>query len=72
MFAHGGGKYPMTIRNHDTLCLHGKQALERENAALRAELKRQWEYNHAEHCGKPQPHEGECYWPMPPVLGGSQ
>jgi hypothetical protein len=42
---------------------------------LRAELWSQWESNHAEHCGKPLPHDGDCYWPPPDVLseeGGSQ
>ena len=52
------------------MCSHGERELERENAALRAELQRQWEYNHAEHCGKAWPHEGACYWPLPGMLGG--
>jgi len=46
------------------------QDLEAHIASLRAELWRQWEYNHAEHCGKPWPHEDECYWPPPGVLEG--
>lgn len=40
---------------------------------LRAELRSQWESSHAEHCGKEPPlHDGECYWPPPDVLEGSQ
>lgn len=55
---------------------HDKQTTElarvrTENQALRAELRHQWEDNHFEHCGKPWPHQGRCYWPLPEVLGGS-
>lgn len=53
--------------------------LREENQRLLAELWRQWEYNHAEHCGKPWSHDGkpwshdgECYWSLPDVLGGSE
>ena len=46
--------------------------LETENAALRQLLFEQWEFNHAEHCGKPWPHDGECYWPLPELLRESQ
>lgn len=45
--------------------------LREENQRLQAELWRQWEYNHAEHCGAPWPHDRECYWPLPDVLVGS-
>jgi hypothetical protein len=43
---------------------------------LRTELLNQWLSNHAEHCGKEADgeawnplHEGDCHWPLPPVLG---
>jgi hypothetical protein len=42
---------------------------------LEAALLEQWHYNHFEHCGKGSrdsiAHDGECYWPLPIVLGGS-
>lgn len=47
------------------------QELQKEVAALRDELWRQWEYNHFEHCGvryPPWPHKGICHWPIPLVL----
>jgi hypothetical protein len=38
-------------------------------SSLKAELMRQWEYNHNEHCGKrPCIHAGECQWPLPAVI----
>jgi hypothetical protein len=41
-----------------------------ENAALRAELRNQWEYAHSENCTLlfPHPDRTECRWPMPKVL----
>ncbi|MDP9192288.1 MAG: hypothetical protein M3P06_11375 [Acidobacteriota bacterium] len=47
--------------------------LQRRIMRLERELRRQWEVNHDEHCGKkimPKalPHEGECYWPLPKVM----
>jgi hypothetical protein len=36
-------------------------------AALRAELERQWAAAHADHCGE-YPHEGRCHWPRPEIL----
>ena len=72
MFPHSSGKYPLTVRKDGAnMCSHGEQALKTENAELRAELQRQWEYNHAEHCGKPWPHQGDCYWPLPDSLADS-
>ena len=46
------------------------EVLRLENAALREELREQWESNHAEHCGSEWPHpEGkDCYWPLPAIL----
>ena len=45
--------------------------LEEEIEELRAELFRQWEYNHAEHCGNRfgnrYPHPN-CKWLMPKIL----
>jgi hypothetical protein len=41
--------------------------LEEEIKQLRAELFKQWEYNHTEHCGREFPHDN-CQWPMPKVL----
>jgi hypothetical protein len=41
--------------------------LEEEIKELRAELLRQWEYNHAEHCGHTFPQD-KCQWPMPKIL----
>ena len=38
---------------------------------LELEVLRQWETNHAEHCGKRLshwPHAGRCNWPLPPAL----
>lgn len=39
-------------------------------AALRTELRNQWEFNHAEHCGQAPAvgHAGDCHWPRPAVL----
>lgn len=39
-----------------------------ENSRLREELRRQWEFNHFEHCRRDWPHEGMCHWPIPPIL----
>jgi hypothetical protein len=60
---------------------HGKQALERENnalklenAALRKALLEEWGTNYAEHChrGDEWPHSPSwacyCGWPQPDVL----
>ncbi len=50
------------------------RALREALKAMRAELWRQWEYNHAEHCGRdrgqqpPYHHDGDCHWPVPDVL----
>ena len=43
--------------------------LERTIAELRTELLREWEANHAEHCGR-WPHEPgqRCHWPQPEIL----
>jgi hypothetical protein len=49
-----------------------RAALEAENEALRAELRERWEANHAEHCRNEWPHDGDCYWPPPGVLGISK
>jgi hypothetical protein len=44
--------------------------LEHENAALREELRNQWEYNHSEHCSRVFPHPAgtPCYWPPLAIL----
>ena len=42
-----------------------------EKLELRREVMRQWFTNHAEHCGvvvPPWPHDGDCQWPIPPVI----
>lgn len=46
------------------------ESLLEENAALRAELLDQWEYNHFEHCGRTWPHAvGQfCGWPRPDLI----
>jgi hypothetical protein len=50
------------------------EALRRENGVLRAELRRQWGYNHAEFCdiGWPHPSGEDCSWPPPDCLARSE
>ncbi len=39
-------------------------------AALKRELERQWDFNHAEHCTNMAHKSGErCSWPVPRILG---
>ena len=35
-----------------------------------AELRRQWENNHAEMCGALHGDDGHCFWPRPVALAG--
>ena len=44
--------------------------LRQQIALLKEQLREQWEYNHAEHCGSVWPHpDGDrCYWPPPKEL----
>jgi hypothetical protein len=50
------------------------EKLGKENAELRKELRRQWEYNHSERCDRVWPHMAgeECRWPLPPLLKGKR
>jgi hypothetical protein len=45
--------------------LPSTRRLRRENAALRVDLRREWEMNHAERCDGSWPHSGKCYCPLP-------
>lgn len=49
-----------------------KRRLATENAELRAELERQWAYNHSERCEHGWPHSGRCFWPKPDLLEATE
>ncbi len=40
--------------------------------ATLAELWHQWYLNHDERCSNEWPHDGHCYYPLPPVLVQAQ
>jgi hypothetical protein len=60
------GNYPLT---GGSMLGHGKRALRREIKQLRKELLKQWLDAHADHCTNEYPHDGDCHWPPPIVLG---
>lgn len=59
-----GQPFPSLIAAMDDI-----DTLERELAEMREALEREWNVNHAAHCG-PTAHTHPCWWPQPKALAG--